>query len=176
MTCEKCKKDQATYHLTAIENGQKKETHLCEGCARNSGVGLNFNFSLSDILGSVAGSKDKSKGSSKTQCPECGMTSAEFRKQMRVGCANDYEFFGKELHDVVKRIHGADQHIGKVPGGVQNPEKKAIETARTLKEKTNELARLKKELDAVVVSENYERAAQIRDRIKVIETELPKKS
>ena len=176
MTCEKCKKDHATYHLTAIENGQKKETHLCEGCARNSGVGLNFNFSLSNILGSVTESKSKTKGGSKTKCPECGMTFTEFKKQMRLGCANDYEIFEKELNELVTRIHGSNQHVGKVPGKAEDPDRKAIEAAKLVKEKENRLMQLKKELDAAVVAENYEKAAKLRDEIKTAENELPKKT
>ena len=47
MTCEKCKKKPATFHLTAIENGQKREAHLCEDCARETGVmNVKLNFSI----------------------------------------------------------------------------------------------------------------------------------
>ena len=48
MTCEKCKKKPATFHLTAIENGQKREAHPCEDCARETGVmNVKLNFSMS---------------------------------------------------------------------------------------------------------------------------------
>ena len=42
MNCEKCHKNHATIHLTAIEGGMKKEAHLCDECARQTGVHLKF--------------------------------------------------------------------------------------------------------------------------------------
>ena len=38
MNCEKCKKNHATFHLTANEDGVMREAHLCEECARQAGV------------------------------------------------------------------------------------------------------------------------------------------
>ena len=40
--------------------------------------------------------------------------------------------------------------------------------------KETELARLKRELEGVIKAEDFEKAAQIRDRIRVIETDLSK--
>ena len=51
--------------------------------------------------------------------------------------------------------------MGKVPSTVEDSVRRE-----------NELNLLKRELDTVVRSENYERAAEIRDRIKNIEIEL----
>ena len=40
MNCEQCSQNPATYHLMAIEKGEKVEKHLCEECAKNAGVGF----------------------------------------------------------------------------------------------------------------------------------------
>ena len=162
MNCEKCHKNHATYHLTAIENGVKKEAHLCEECARKSGVGVKFNFSIGDILGSLMEPKQSSKAS-QIKCSECGITYSEFKTKARLGCANDYEVFRTELLRLLEKIHGSTTHSGKTPRTVNSQIKKE-----------NELIRLKKDLDSVVKSEDFEKAAQIRDRIRVLETDLNK--
>jgi len=157
--CEKCKKNQATFHLTAIEKNVKKEAHLCEGCAKQTGIGYKFNFSIGNLLGSTLG---KAAKGSKSKCPNCGFTLADIQKQMRVGCGNDYELFKEELSKVLQQIHGASTHIGKVPGPSIDP--------RVHKEV--EMVRLKKDLDQVVKDEKYEEAARLRDRIRVLEADL----
>ena len=162
MNCEKCHKNHATYHLTAIENGVKKEAHLCEECARQSGGGVKFNFSIGDILGSLIEPKPSAKVS-QIKCAECGITYSEFKAKARLGCSNDYEVFRTELLRLLEKIHGATTHSGKTPRTVDAHIKKE-----------NELIRLKKDLDSVVKSENFEKAAQIRDRIRILETELNK--
>jgi len=95
------------------------------------------------------------------RCPECGITYSEFKTKARLGCANDYEVFRSELLRLLEKIHGSTQHAGKTPHTVD---------AQVRKE--NELIRLKKDLESVVKSEDFEKAAEIRDRIKTIELEL----
>lgn len=163
MNCEKCHKSHATIHLTAIENGAKREAHLCEECARQTGVHLKFNLSISDLLGSLmepAAPKTSSKVSS-LRCPECGITYSEFKAKARLGCAHDYEIFKTELLRLLEKIHGATTHAGKAP-----------HTVDAAIRKENELVRLKKDLESVVKNEDFEKAAQLRDRIKSLELEL----
>ena len=160
MNCEKCHKNHATIHLTAIEKLGPKEAHLCDECAKQTGVHLNFNFPMSDLLG---GQKEPAKTPRVNQirCPECGITYSEFKTKARLGCANDYEVFRTELLRLLEKIHGATQHAGKTPHTVD---------AQVRKE--NELIRLKRDLESVVKTEDFEKAAEIRDRIKTLELEL----
>jgi protein arginine kinase activator len=51
---------------------------------------------------------------------------------------------------------------------------KTPQTAEVHVKKENELVKLKRELDSMVKAENFEKAAEIRDRIRIIETELKK--
>ena len=83
MICEKCQKHHATVHLTEIVNNEKKEAHLCEECARNSGVGIKFSFSISDILGNLMDPKgsEESKAAAGLRCPECGIGYADFKSK-----------------------------------------------------------------------------------------------
>ena len=161
MNCEKCHKAHATYHLTAIENGAKREDHLCEECARQAGVGIKFNLTINDVLGTLAEPAAKVSKASLLKCPECGITYADFKTKARLGCANDYEVFRGELLKLLEKIHGATAHTGKTP-----------QTVDAQVRKENELMRLKRDLDSMVKNENFEKAAEIRDRIRTLEVEL----
>ena len=163
MNCERCQKNHATLHLTAMEPDHKpREIHLCEDCARQTGVTLKFNFTVNEILGSL-GFEPKSSPAKAGQlrCPECGITYSEFKSKARLGCANDYEIFQNELLRLFKKVHDASSHVGKTPCTVE---------ASIRRE--NELMRLKRDLESVVKSEDFEKAAQIRDRIRSLELEL----
>jgi protein arginine kinase activator len=93
-----------------------------------------------------------------TKCPNCGLTYQNFRKIGRLGCSECYEAFKKELSPLLKRIHGADRHIGKVSlkGG------KTIKDTRTLRD-------LKVQLEKAIQTEEFEEAAKLRDKIKDFE-------
>lgn len=158
MTCQKCHKNHATFHLTVIEKGVR-ELHLCEECARKAGVGMQVNFSIVDLQSPPA--EEKTAKSSPVRCPGCGLTYSEFKSKGRLGCANDYEVFRGELLRLLERVHGATEHVGKAP-----------RTADAHIRLENELLRLKRDLESMVRSENFEKAAEIRDRIRNLEAEL----
>jgi len=163
MICEKCGKNHATVHLTAIENGVKREAHLCDECARSAGVGIKVSFSLNDILGSLVEPKVPKavKEMQGLRCPQCGLTYGEFKSKARLGCAQDYDVFQAGLLPLLEKVHGATQHVGKTP-----------QTSDAFIQKENELTRLRRELDLVVKSENFERAAELRDRIRHLELDI----
>jgi protein arginine kinase activator len=162
MNCEKCKKNRATLHVTAKENDVMREIHLCEECARQTGVNVSFNFTIGGILGSLMEPPaSKSGKSSHLKCSECGITYPEFKTKARLGCAEDYEVFKAELLRLLDKIHGSTTHAGKTPHTVDSQVRKE-----------NELIRLKRDLESVVKAEDFEKAAQIRDRIKTLEHDL----
>lgn len=163
MLCERCSKNHATYHMTAIENNKKTEVHLCDGCANSAGVGFKFGPSVSDLLGNL-GKRAIGKGVNK-KCPTCGLTLQQIQQNGRMGCADDYSVFEEEMKEILRQIHGNNVHVGKRPGGMLPDPRIALEA---------ELVKLKKELDPVVKAEKYEEAAKMRDRIKVIEAEIDK--
>ena len=68
--------------------------------------------------------------------------------------------FRQGLVALLERIHGATQHVGRVPSRMG---------ASMVREK--ELIELRRELQSAVQSEEYERAAEIRDRIRYLEGE-----
>ena len=66
----------------------------------------------------------------------------------------DYNVFKKGLLPLIERMHGSSQHVGKVPANAG---------AEIVKK--NELVQLRKELNEAVERENYEKAAELRDKI-----------
>jgi protein arginine kinase activator len=155
MLCQQCKKQTATVHLTDLIQGEKRERHLCEDCANSEGVVVKQPVSINDVLNSFLMSQASVQEMARVKCPDCGITFVEFRNQGLLGCANDYEVFGKALASVIERAQdGQTQHTGKKPG----------ETVR-IDPVQQERFRLQRELREAVEREDYEQAARIRDRL-----------
>lgn len=170
MLCQECGDKKATIYVTKIINGVKTELHLCEKCAQEKGdMEFSFEpkFSLQNFVAGFLGEtgvapQKKPLQPTKVQCPQCGLTFAQFRQIGRFGCSNCYSAMGEEnLHPLFRRIHGSINHQGKMP-------KKVGGTTRAKRE----IEKLKQELQQCIQSEEYEKAAQIRDKIRALEQEL----
>jgi protein arginine kinase activator len=163
ITCQ-CGKKVATIHVTEIVNGEKRELHLCEECAKKKKLifpAANAVIDLNEVLSGIiqAAGETESDELQKTTCPECGISFGEFRANGRFGCPNDYEAFRKGVDPLLERIHGTTQHRGK----------KA--SVRALVGQDGRLAQLRAELRKAVADEAYERAARIRDQIYALKKE-----
>jgi protein arginine kinase activator len=159
MLCQRCKKQTATVHLTDLVKGEKRERHLCEECASQEHITVKQPMSLNDVLNSFLMSQSDVRELSRKQCPQCGMTFAEFRTQGVLGCPEDYDEFGTALASIIERAQdGQTHHTGKSPG--QTVE---IDPVR------QERLQLQRALREAVEAEDYERAAEVRDRLKELE-------
>lgn len=162
--CQQCQKREASVHFTQIINGNKTVMHLCNQCAEKKGQ---FVFSpqlnLGDFLWGFPG-LGQSAGFTKVERPEevrcdfCGLSINDFRKTGKLGCGNCYKAFEDSLNPILRRLHGSVQHTGKAP-------KKAADCIREM----NELEGLKAQLAEAISKEEYEQAAELRDRIRVLE-------
>ncbi len=164
MMCESCKQNPATVHLTNLyhHGNTKKEVHLCEDCAEDQGLSMNVQpQSVSEVIGNFLepASGREIQDLLDQKCPCCGITYPEFRSRGRLGCCNDYKVFRAGLEPLLEKIHGKKQHVGKVPSAVG----KEVEREKTLRQ-------LRLDLDQAVKLEAYERAAEIRDRIRILES------
>jgi protein arginine kinase activator len=161
--CDKCDKP-ATIHLTEIVGGEKIEKHLCEDCASAEGITIKANIPISQLLEDFVlqtSGEDAGPAEDQPVCEACGQSWSEFREEGQFGCPNDYEVFSKALVPMLMQMHeGASQHVGKVPHRAGQAQKRQ-----------NEMLRLRGELKQAVAAEDYERAAQIRDRIRQVEAE-----
>jgi protein arginine kinase activator len=157
MKCHHCE-SQATVHLTQIINGQMHKMDLCEACAQEKGVTNPDNLSIGSLL-----SEDQSKvgaGSASMTCESCGTTHQDFKKGGRLGCEACYHVFRPVLEPLLDGMHAGIKHLGKVPS----------RTVIKKGEQENEEL-LRSQLKQAVEEENYEKAAELRDRLKKLMTQ-----
>ena len=166
MQCDICGKKKATVHLTEIVDEQMSEMHLCEECAREKSVQMEQQFGLADLLAGLAdfGKQVKDAPKVNLKCENCGMTYEDFRKFGRLGCGECYNAFESHLSTLLKKIHGSNHHLGKKPLRMSPSEKKKIESVQELK---NQLLR-------AIQMEDFEKAAELRDKIRELESQNKK--
>jgi len=169
--CDKCNKP-ATVHLTEIQNGKTVLRHLCEQCAAQ-GEGLvpksAAHTPINQLLENFVNLHTGLQKEGNQTCEHCGMSWGDFRKDGLLGCEHDYAIFERDLTPLLQRAHeNATHHVGKVPRRASRaPTAAGLTQAR----KQADLTRLRKELAKAVESEDYERAAKLRDQIKEAETD-----
>jgi protein arginine kinase activator len=95
------------------------------------------------------------------RCENCGLTYSQFAQGGKLGCSNCYEVFKDKLNPLIRRIHSSERHKGKVPARTGGK-------LRLIKE----IESLKTELGNLVKNEEFEKAAEVRDRIKDLEKRL----
>lgn len=155
MLCESCNQREATTVIKQSINGTMKKLHLCPYCA-NSMLFSNFfsDFSMNDLFAKSSPQSPRNKKS----CPSCGTTLNEIIKTGKIGCAHCYETFSEELARSIEKIHGKSMHTGKVPHSA----------AGSIRRK-NLLTEYKMELNRMIAEQEFEKAAEIRDKIKELE-------
>lgn len=168
MLCQECQKRPATVHLTQIVNNSKKELHLCHECAQNHqelslSLNLDPSFSIHKLLaGMLDGAPFQQMNTAAVpECPQCGLNFTQFGEIGRFGCGSCYNAFDDRLKPLLRRVQGTTQHTGKVPkraGGKLGVKR--------------EIDKLKAQLQQAVQEEAYEKAAELRDKVRDMENKL----
>jgi len=167
---ERCGKKAASVHVTKIINGNKTELYLCDNCAKEKGEEISFEgkFPLhqffSGLMGFVPPGGSETvvpTGYSGIQCPGCGLTYTQFGQIGHFGCDQCYEAFGKNLVPLLRRLHGNQKHMGKIPA-----------RAGSFVKIKKEVERLREELQRKVAEEAFEEAAELRDKIRKLEGKI----
>ena len=173
MLCDECGKNKATVHLTEIVNEQITKLNLCETCAKEKGSEMEQHFGIADLLAGLSDAETASTpaetaASTKLKCSRCGMAYEDFKKLGRLGCHACYVSFKPRLAPLLKRIHGANHHMGKSP----NPEH--LQEVKVVSKVREELEVVKAALEKAVKAEEFEEAAALRDKIKFLEKKMNK--
>ncbi len=161
MLCDNCKERDAVVHLTRIVENAVTQLHLCEKCAAAKGVETTLavpQHPLGDILQAVQ-QQAASSSEDAASCTFCGATARDFRASGRLGCPHCYDAMERSLRELLRRLHGSSRHVGQ-----------RYETPVThVNEKSDSMHDLRDRLRRAVETEQFELAAELRDRIRVIE-------
>ncbi len=167
MVCDTCGERPAEYTLTQVVDDEKTTLHLCEQCAAERGIETGSKMlksPLGDFLASM-GSEDEGPAAStadETECEFCGGTLQDFRETGRLGCPHCYVQFEQHLRGLLRRLHGSSAHVGEVFLTPLGEEERNDDGKRRLHD-------LRERLRQAVDVENFELAAELRDRIRVLD-------
>ena len=188
MLCQICKANPATIHIQEIINGETNTLHICAECAKKrnlaegNAANSHFHEMLERLTQAIANSAELKLSElfeppkpqeEKTQdivCDVCGTSWQAYKKNGKLGCAACYGQFGQLLlEDTMLDRHGS-VHCGKTPPEtVEQWQDPAVSERINLR---RELERIRKGLDESIRREEFEQAAELRDRIAAIEAEL----
>lgn len=195
MICQNCLKNAATVHVTEIATAtpapvealpkdalpdagaaaatdathQVSEQHLCEVCAQTLDLphAPALQKAQLDIwkLLQITAKQTRRKGG--PTCGGCGLVLEEFRRKGRLGCPQCYDAFAAHLAEVFERVHGARQHVGRLPGTDAASAPAPADAVALEREKR--LVDLRQKLETAIREEAYENAARLRDELKQLE-------
>jgi protein arginine kinase activator len=162
MNCDQCHEREAVIHLTQIVNEQVTTLHLCERCAAEKGVespGAQPKTPLGTFLAAMGQDAEPTQAPRADTCARCGGSLQDFRESGRLGCPECYRSFEVPLRDLLRRLHGSTHHMGE----------RYAERGAPAPVEAQQATELREQLRLAVETENFELAAEIRDRLRVLE-------
>ena len=170
MRCENCASKEAVIKLVRIERGgQVNSTWVCQDCAAEMSpyqAKLLQKPTLESLLKELAkpepGQARGAASSEPDPCPSCGLPFRAYKATAMLGCPDCYEAFADELERDLMKVHQATRHVGT---GTAAAGEVAQDTQRRLRAVREELAE-------AVESEDFARAAFLRDEAARLEAAL----
>lgn len=158
MKCEKCN-NEAVFHYQANINGEKAEYHLCADCAKAEGFSEMLDF------------RPRSMFENFWREPFGGLMESFFREPF--GSLTD-GFFGRSMFAPTLTATAPSVNISVGEGEkTTEPEEKAKDNipkdAGDEFRKKRELFALRHQMKAAVRAEEFEKAAELRDKIRELE-------
>lgn len=149
--CESCGENTADIHIRQVINDKESELYICSKCAEKMKKKfLSFLKVNNFITGMMQQVETDTVGK---KCSMCNFDINKIRKLGKVGCAMCYEVFDKELEPILNKMN-VRRTISK--GNDNNIEK---------------INKLQVELNKAVLTEEYEKAAELRDEITLLKGE-----
>jgi protein arginine kinase activator len=170
MKCQVCGESEATVHYIEIVEGQKTSQWLCSACAERQGITPSEGASLSHgglesivggMLSSIQPTRPQQTQEPSPTCETCGYELNRLQETGLLGCPSCYKAFRRQLLPMLRRYHGATQHLGR------SPQHQGPRTALR-----REIAGLRMLLEQAVAQEGYEEAARLRDEVREKERQI----
>ena len=179
MICQRCGKNNAEIYYKQTINGKSEEYALCSHCAEELkkegkldmkipslfddfgfGFGSKGIYGLEEMFGIPATNVITTRNEKK-KCTLCSSTFDELVKSGRVGCAECYKVFADELKNSIESVHGKAVYVGR------NGERTVKESVEMSEE--DNVNKMKKELEKAIADQEFEKAAELRDKIREAE-------
>jgi protein arginine kinase activator len=164
MLCEICQTNVVAKKIQFALGNTIKEFNVCNQCAEKHDLHSPFAGLPGALSVLMLGQLVKSLAPEMTDddhslvCSACGTTIGKFRQTGVLGCPRCYDSFKSIMTNLLNQIHGSSKHIGSRP-------------AKQRKNVINyDITKLKKELEIAIRNENYEKAAELRDLIRDVES------
>lgn len=177
MKCDRCE-NEANIQIHIIEAGNEaKKLNLCDECAQqimfhnmdntNNEEYQYFQDHLKKLVGVFFNEPEEREEAADDgiTCSACGSSFADITKTGRFGCDRCYTEFYDKAKETLRMTQGATSHTGDIP-----------ENYRELRRIQDEISRKKEELQELILSEDYEHAAVIRDEVKELSAALERGS
>ena len=158
MMCEACKINKA--HIVLRQAGDAQQSiHLCENCAATGHYGNKRVQGLDKaMVKNIKKSPLRVNEIYQTQCSKCHLTYTTYKQLGKLGCVECTKAFGSKLIRDVSDCQYGQQHSGKSPIPVNE---------RVMTQK--EIMVLKRALNYAIEHENYQLAAELRDKVTALE-------
>ncbi len=163
MLCDSCKVRDAVVHLTRKNETTTTQLHLCEKCAAEHGIETTLSAPTQHPLGEILQAVQQQAPTATedtASCEFCGARAPDFKATGRLGCAHCYDSMEKSLRELLRRLHGSYRHVGK---------RYHTPFADLAAPQNDSLNDLRNRLSRAVEQEDFELAAELRDRIRVLE-------
>ncbi len=165
MICQKCHKNLATVRYAEVINGQVTDLMICGDCYGKMDQEATSGFNIAGKAPAPRrGAYSRQSVATDTGhlvCRSCGANLREALDMGAVGCSVCYDHFQEQLDPVLRDLHGALRHRGKVPhmDNARERLRSDLQTKRAM-------------LRSALKTEDYEEAATLRDTIRELETAL----
>jgi protein arginine kinase activator len=147
--CDECGSFPAEIHLTRIVGEKTESLFLCQACAQRRGINAEGEERNTENV--------SSEPAEKRECAGCGTTLSGFRESGLLGCSECYDMFEQEITRQLRQMRGSAEYRG-------------IKDRLTPDDADGKVgaAGLRHALDEAVKNEDFERAAALRDEIRVL--------
>jgi protein arginine kinase activator len=164
MICDICGLNNAVIHIEKHAGEEHSQFKVCCKCAGIEGLSPENlkEETLQKLISDLAAIHRPAK---LAKCSFCGTDSLGFEKTTRVGCGRCYEDLAGSMRLARWQGSGIMKHVGRTPY-------RFTLAKDSFDESVNNLHKLEDDLQKCISNEQYERAAELRDRIEVLRQTL----